>query len=137
MSNLADIFTKYKAVVFFDTETTGLDANACQIIELAAIRIEQTDRPAEKEIKLCIVGHQQHRPVSEHVGEACCSVGLAHAFGFQCKAMDNERADLLEYVNIFGYNPKYGVGGPRIDGVAARFSLFFMGAPPISFCLSD
>lgn len=43
MSNLANIFTKYKAVVFFDTETTGLDADTCQIIELAAIRIEQTD----------------------------------------------------------------------------------------------
>ena len=44
MSNLADIFTKYKAVVFFDTETSGLDADTCQIIELAAIRIEQTAR---------------------------------------------------------------------------------------------
>lgn len=44
MSNLADVFTKYKAVVFFDTETSGLDANTCQIIELAAIRIEQTAR---------------------------------------------------------------------------------------------
>ena len=35
---------KYAAVVFFDTETTGLDAKTCQIIELAAIRSEQTDR---------------------------------------------------------------------------------------------
>lgn len=34
-----------------------------------------------------------------------------------CKAMDNERADLLSYVNLFGYNPKYGVSGHRIDGV--------------------
>lgn len=34
-----------------------------------------------------------------------------------CKAMDDERADLLEYVNIFGYNPKYGVSGFRLDGV--------------------
>ena len=41
MSNLADVFTKYKAMVFFDTETSGLDADTCQIIELAAIRIEQ------------------------------------------------------------------------------------------------
>lgn len=41
MSELRDIFRKYKAVVFFDTETTGLDAETCRIIELAAIRIEQ------------------------------------------------------------------------------------------------
>lgn len=44
MSNLTDVFTKYKAVVFFDTETSGLDADTCQIIELAAIRIEQSAR---------------------------------------------------------------------------------------------
>lgn len=34
-----------------------------------------------------------------------------------CKAMDNERADLLTYVNLFGYNPKYGVSGRRLAGV--------------------
>ena len=44
MNNLREVFQKYAAVVFFDTETTGLDAKTCQIIELAAIRIEQTDR---------------------------------------------------------------------------------------------
>ena len=44
MSNLREIFQKYAAVVFFDTETTGLEADSCQIIELAAIRIEQTER---------------------------------------------------------------------------------------------
>ena len=26
MNELRDVFTKYKAVVFFDTETTGLEA---------------------------------------------------------------------------------------------------------------
>ncbi|MFR2694274.1 MAG: exonuclease domain-containing protein [Enterocloster bolteae] len=35
------IHREYKAVVFFDTETTGLDAESCQIIELAAIQIEK------------------------------------------------------------------------------------------------
>lgn len=44
MNELRDIFTKYKAVVFFDTETTGLEADRCQIIELAAIRVEKTER---------------------------------------------------------------------------------------------
>ena len=34
-----------------------------------------------------------------------------------CRAMDNERADLLEYVNTFGYNPKYGVSGRRLEKV--------------------
>ena len=44
MNELRDVFRKYKAVVFFDTETTGLDADTCRIIELAAIRIEQSDK---------------------------------------------------------------------------------------------
>ncbi len=44
-----------------------------------------------------------------------------------CRAMDDERADLLEYVNIFGYNPKYGVAGRRLAGVTywpQRFNKF-------------
>ncbi|AFB76063.1 hypothetical protein 2209_scaffold441_00046 [Bacteriophage sp.] len=31
--------------------------------------------------------------------------------------MDDERDDLTAYVNLFGYNPKYGVSGRRIVGV--------------------
>ena len=30
-------------------------------------------------------------------------------------AMAREEDDLLRYVNLFGYNPKYGVSGPRIS----------------------
>ena len=41
LNNFSEIFKKYAAVVFFDTETTGLDYETCQIIELAAIRVEQ------------------------------------------------------------------------------------------------
>ena len=29
-------------------------------------------------------------------------------------AMKEERDDLSEYINVFGYNPKYGVSGPRV-----------------------
>ena len=31
------------------------------------------------------------------------------------RALDNEREDLMEYVNLFGYNPKYGVSGQRFS----------------------
>lgn len=44
MNNLREVFRKYKAVVFFDVETTGLDAKTCRIIELAAIRITADPR---------------------------------------------------------------------------------------------
>lgn len=42
MSKLRTLFEQYEAVVLFDTETTGLDAKADKIIELAAIRVERT-----------------------------------------------------------------------------------------------
>jgi len=33
------------------------------------------------------------------------------------KAMDEEREDLHTYINIFGYNPKYGISGEKIAGI--------------------
>lgn len=231
--NLNEVFQKYKAVVFFDTETTGLDAGKCQIIELAAIRYEECpggephvvdqcdlfvklpegQRIPEKIVELTgitdamleaegvsedyaagrftemisndmgpvlLVAHNaqfdllfvremmwRHRvyvPADDgvnmnisYVREKTLAAAnyldsltvykdrrayphkLANAirdYNLQdkvqnshraiddvaalfevVKAMDNERADLLTYVNIFGYNPKYGVSGPRIDKV--------------------
>ena len=40
---LASLFAKHKAIVLFDCETTGTDPAKNQIIELAAMRIEQTN----------------------------------------------------------------------------------------------
>ena len=33
------------------------------------------------------------------------------------EAMEREKNDLEHYVNLFGYNPKFGVSGPRISSV--------------------
>ena len=33
------------------------------------------------------------------------------------KAMDDEECDLHKYINIFGYNPKFGVSGKKISSV--------------------
>lgn len=219
MNNLREIFKKYAAVVFFDTETTGLNAEVDQIIELAAMRIEQTEHGTlrmanhadifvklpeglhipEKIVQLTgitdeileaegvpeaeaaaiftdmirndkgpvllsahnaqfdlLFGREmlrRHAGDGEEMLEAADYLDtltvykdrrayphkLANAivaYKLQdkvknshraiddvaalfevCKAMDNERADLLNYVNLFGYNPKYGVNGYRLDGV--------------------
>lgn len=216
---MKEIFKKYGAVVFFDTETTGLDADTCQIIELAAMRIEQTEHGTlrmassadlfvklpegqkipENIVKLTgitdetleaegvteaeaaaafadmirndkgpvlLVAHNaqfdllfvramfwRHKGNGEEMLEAADYLDsltvykdrrayphkLANAivaYRLQdkvqnshraiddvaalfevVKAMDKERADLLTYVNLFGYNPKYGVSGRRLDGV--------------------
>ena len=42
MSNLSTLFDRYKALVVFDTETSGLDFDNDQIVELAALRVERT-----------------------------------------------------------------------------------------------
>ena len=36
------------------------------------------------------------------------------------RAMETERDDFLSYVNLFGYNPKYGVGGKPIGSVTYK-----------------
>ena len=36
------------------------------------------------------------------------------------EAMERERDDLLRYANLFGYNPKYGVGGKPIGSVTYK-----------------
>ena len=42
MSNLSTLLDRYKALVVFDTETSGLDFDNDQIIELATLRVERT-----------------------------------------------------------------------------------------------
>lgn len=217
MNNLKSIFERYGAVVFFDTETTGLEAESNQIIELAALRVErnaegtlETQERADIFIKLPegekipekiveLTGITDEMLEAEGITEAEAAgmfeyilrndkgpvLLVAHNAQFDllfvqamlerhggtrnlkaasyldsltvykdrrayphklanaitaykledkvqnshraiddvlalfevCKAMDNERDDLLTYVNVFGYNPKYGVSGRRIDGV--------------------
>ena len=176
MSNLSTLFDRYKALVVFDTETSGLDFDNDQIIELAALRVERTAtgslRIAGKMdtfIKLpegetlpenivSLTGITDERLQTEGVQpvkaagqiaklmqngptlmiahnaqfDACFLRGLLRGQKVQnshraiddvlalfevLKAMDDEREDLGSYVNLFGYNPKYGVSGRRIVGV--------------------
>ena len=45
------------------------------------------------------------------------------------KAMECERDDLMNYVNLFGYNPKYGVEGKPIGSVTYKPQRFDPPAP--------
>lgn len=36
------------------------------------------------------------------------------------EAMTREQDDIAQYINLFGYNPKYGVSGPRISSITYR-----------------
>ena len=201
MSNLSTLFDRYKALVVFDTETSGLDFDSDQIIELAALRVERTATgglriagkmdtfiklPEGESItdeRLQTEGVQSAKAASQIAKlmqngptlmiahnaqfDACFLRGLLRgqkvgridwldsltvykdrrayphklanaiiaydltgkvqnshraiddvlALFEVLKAMDDEREDLGSYVNLFGYNPKYGVSGRRIVGV--------------------
>ena len=45
------------------------------------------------------------------------------------KAMEEERDDLMRYVNLFGYNPKYGVDGKPIRSITYKPQRFDPVAP--------
>ena len=45
------------------------------------------------------------------------------------EAMENERSDLEKYINIFGYNPKYGIEGKPIGSVTYKPQGFKPGRP--------
>ncbi len=45
------------------------------------------------------------------------------------KAMEEERADLERYVNLFGFNPKYGISGRPIGSVTYKPQAFDPPAP--------
>ena len=40
------------------------------------------------------------------------------------KAMMRERSDIAQYINIFGYNPKYGVEGSKLPGIEYKPQAF-------------
>lgn len=51
-NTIASLFDSHGAVIFFDTETTGLKADEHQIIELAAIRVERSGSGLFEELRV-------------------------------------------------------------------------------------
>ncbi len=206
-----DIFNQYQSVIVFDCETSGLDPKSCQMIELAAVKINIDTKKnifIEKEMddfirlpageylpgkiveltgindlmlmaegieeKLAtehflqmvegdtlLIAHnaqfdaefllsmlnrhnksrdfhyldtvtvyKDRRAFPHKLENAITEYGLANkvknshraiddvkALLEVLKCMNQERSDLKTYINIFGYNPKYGVSGAKLPGV--------------------
>lgn len=232
MSNFSKLFSKYDRLVLFDTETTGLQCSRDEIIEFAAVAVEQVDGNAQvvreydelvalspggfvppKIEQLTGISTQDLRErglpktrVCRDIGELIAGNTLLLAYNAHfdlsflfymllrdgdpailkgkdkldlltvykdrhsyphrlCNAietyglsgkvanthravddvlatvavmeeMEKERDDLDRYVNLFGYNPKYGIGGKPIGSVTykpQRFDpvcpLYEVGAP--------
>ncbi len=57
------------------------------------------------------------------------AVDDARAVPLLLQAMEAEKPDLGQYINLFGYNPKYGVSGRRIASVRYRAQPFDRAMP--------
>ena len=75
--------------------------------------------------------YKDRRPYPHRLSDAAAAYALSAqnthraiddtraAFELLC-AMDAEQSDLDRYINLFGYNPRYGVSGKRISSVTYR-----------------
>ena len=216
MANFAPLFEKYDRLVLFDTETTGLSYNRDEIIEFAAIVVEQMDgaptivREYDELVSLSPGGfvppkieqltgistqdirerglpktrvcrdiaemiqgntlllaynahfdlsflfymllrdgdpailkgkdkldlltvYKDRRPYPHRLCNAIDCYGLTGKVVNSHRAVDDviatlavmeemekEKDDLLNYVNLFGYNPKYGIEGKAIGSVTYK-----------------
>ncbi len=212
MNELSSLLDRYKSIVVFDTETTGLNFSTDQIIELAAVKIIKNERgkvtldsemdefislPEGKKLDPFVVNltgitdemllrkgisvgsaaklffdmscdgptllvahnaqfdlmftrnllrgckysccldfldtltvYKDRRPYPHKLKDAITAYGLdgkvqnshraiddVKALVEVLMAMDSERPDLEQYINLFGFNPKYGISGEKIRGV--------------------
>ena len=225
MAQLEKLFQKYDRLVLFDTETTGLQYNRDEIIEFAAVVVEQRDGKAtvieeyDQLIslspggfvppmiqKLTGISNEDLRDKGVPKTRVCCDIArmiagntllLAYNAHFDLsflyymllrdgdpmilkgkdkldlltvykdrhsyphklcnaievyglsdqvvnshravddviatvavtRAMEDERNDLERYVNLFGYNPKFGVDGKPIGSVTYKAQPYDPKAP--------
>lgn len=137
-SKLSQLCDKYQAVVFFDTETTGLDPSVDQIIELAAVRITRNQAGflvLDEKMDACdyidsltvykdraayphkLANAIEHYSLEGKVKNSHRAIDDVLALYCVTYAMAEERMDLEQYVNIFGYNNRYGIMEPKLEKV--------------------
>ena len=156
------LLQQFKKIVFFDTETTGLDPEKDQIIELAAALV--TENGIELKIdafcklleahniqfdllfilemfKRCgmvpkapklraldsltvykdraayphkLANAIEHYGLADKVQNSHRAIDDVLALYEVTKAMSEERDDLTDYIDLLGYNPKYGITGRKL-----------------------
>ncbi len=79
---------------------------------LDALTVYRDRRPYPHRLENAIAAYHLNDAVNSHraIDDAKATVELL-------QAMEEEREDLLSYVNLFGYHPKYGVSGKKISSI--------------------
>lgn len=150
------LLQQFKKIVFFDTETTGLDPEKDQIIELAAAlvtengielkidafcKLPEGEKIPEKIVELTHITDDmladkgidsltvykdraayphklanaiEHYGLADKVQNSHRAIDDVLALYEVTKAMSEERDDLTDYIDLLGYNPKYGITGRKL-----------------------
>lgn len=130
------LLQQFKKIVFFDTETTGLDPERDQIIELAAAlvtengielkidafcKLPEGEKIPEKIVELTHITDDmladkgiEHYGLADKVQNSHRAIDDVLALYEVTKAMSEERDDLTDYIDLLGYNPKYGITGRKL-----------------------
>lgn len=124
------LLQQFKKIIFFDTETTGLDPEKDQIIELAAAlvtengielkidafcKLPEGEKIPEKIVELTHITDDMLADKGIDYREACrIFCNMLHSDSEVTKAMSEERDDLTDYIDLLGYNPKYGITGRKL-----------------------
>ena len=69
-----------------------------------------------------MVKHYEIPDVNDHR-----AIDDSHALKESMKALKKERNDIKEYVNLFGYNPRYGVTGEELPFITYAKQAYFNG----------
>lgn len=87
---------------------------------LDAMTVYKDRRDYPHKLENAIVAyHLQDRAVNSHR-----AVDDARAIPLLLDAMADEKQDIARYINLFGYNPKYGVSGRRVSSITYRAQPF-------------
>ncbi len=100
------LFDKYDTIIFFDTETTGLDAAQEQIIELAAVAMTRDGVKGEMDKLICLHTHaslpEKIVELTHITDEMLLSEGVE-----ECAALDEFMALFGERTLLCAYNAQF------------------------------
>lgn len=99
--------------LYYFLRRTGHDECLRRLKFLDALTVYRDRRDYPHKLKDAIAAYRlEDRAVNSHR-----AVDDARAMMELLWAMAEEKDDLLSYVNLFGYNPRYGISGRRISSV--------------------